>query len=130
MEKKRLQRNLLAAFQHLKGAYKQAGDGLFTHADSNRMRGNGFKLKERRFGLDVRQKVFTYREVRHWHRLPREAVDAPSLKVFRVRLDGAQGSPASGRWLELGSLWGPFQTKPFCESMKRHHIWKIIVWQG
>jgi len=29
--------------------------------------------------------------VRLWNRLPREAVDAPSLEVFRARLDGALG---------------------------------------
>jgi len=29
------------------------------------------------------------RAVRHWHRLPREAVAAPSLAVFKARLDGA-----------------------------------------
>jgi len=29
--------------------------------------------------------------VRFWHRLPREAVDAPSLEVFKDRLDGALG---------------------------------------
>jgi len=29
--------------------------------------------------------------VRHWHRLPREAVGAPSLEAFKVRLDGALG---------------------------------------
>jgi len=34
-------------------------------------------------------KFFTVRVVSHWHRLPREAVDAPSLKVFKARLDGA-----------------------------------------
>ncbi|KFO75970.1 hypothetical protein N303_03495, partial [Cuculus canorus] len=54
---------------------------------------NGFKLEGGRFSLDIRRKFFTMRAVSHWHVLPREAVDATSLKVFKARLDGALGSP-------------------------------------
>jgi len=87
LEKRRLRGDLIAAFQYLKGAYRKDGEGLFTRVCSDRTRGNGSKLKEGRFRL--RKKFFTTRVVKHWSRFPREAVAAPSLEVFKARLDGA-----------------------------------------
>jgi len=74
------------------GAYRKDGEGLFTRVCSDRTRWNGYKLKEGNFGLDIRKKFFTMRVVRPWPRLPGEAVAAPSLAVFKARLDGALSS--------------------------------------
>ena len=42
LEKRKLRGELIAAFQYLKGAYKQEGSKLFRRVDNGRTRGNGF----------------------------------------------------------------------------------------
>jgi len=61
----------------------------FSLMSSDRTSGNGSKLHDGSFKLEIRKHSFTEGVVRHWNRLPREVVDALSLSVFKRHLDNA-----------------------------------------
>ena len=93
---------------------------LFTWADRDRTRGNGFKLKEGKNRLDVKRKFSTHRAVRPWHCCPGSCGCLFSWRCPKADWMGpwAPWSDGGG-WAVAGDGWAlrSLQPKPFYDSL-------------
>ena len=87
LEKRRLRGDLRKASKYLQGGCQEDGARLFPVVPSDRTRGNKHKLKQRKLQLKMRKNFFPLRVTEPWPRLPREAVESPSLEIFKTCLD-------------------------------------------
>jgi len=79
--------NLINTYKYLTGRSQVDGARHFSVVYSDRIKSSGHKLEHRKFHTNMQKNLFTIWVTEHWNRLPREAVESPSLEIFKTRLD-------------------------------------------
>lgn len=87
LQEVKAQGDLLNVGIYLMGMSEEDRARLFSVVRNDRTSGNGHKMKYREFHLNRRKKKFAVMVIIFWNMLPREAVESPSLQVFKTYLE-------------------------------------------
>jgi len=121
LEKRRLRGDLRNASKYLQGGCQEDRARLCSVVPSDRTRGNGHKLKQRKLELKPRKNFFPLRVTEPWPRLSREVVESPSLEIFKARLATVLCSllwvTLLGQGVGLGDPRGPWEPQTFRGSV-------------
>jgi len=86
LKKRRLREDLINAREYLLSGCQENGAKLFPVVCSHSTRGYEYKLKHKKFHLNMRKNFSTLRVTEHWNRLPRWVVES-SLEILKMLLD-------------------------------------------
>ena len=87
LEKRAQRADMLEVYKIL-NKFEGLKEGDFFIRDTRRGRGNSMKLFKKRVRLDAAKFSFGNRVCNDWNQLPDEVVTAPSINIFKNRLDG------------------------------------------
>lgn len=81
LKKREMREDLRAICNYLVSEYKEDGARLFLEVQGGRTGDNRRMLQHEIFQSGIKKNFFTITVVRHWHRLPRESEESPSLEI-------------------------------------------------
>ena len=89
MEYRRKRGDMIQCFKIMNGLVRLEATEIFTPIPSGNTRGHNQRVLRQKAHKSVRAKSFSQRTISNWNSLPKKVIDAPSVNLFKNRLDDA-----------------------------------------